>query len=142
MTRQHRFRLLSALALGLVAAGALAACGDDSPSTEEATSEVCDAREDIGDTLTQLSRLDPTDRADLAEVREDIADDVEELGSAGQELAESQWDDLEQAWDDFRETVDDFDQDTSFAEAREQLTSVTDEITSAWDEFASNVDCG
>jgi ABC-type transporter Mla subunit MlaD len=141
MTRQHPPRILAASVLALVAAAALAGCGDDGPSTEEATADVCAAREDLDDTLTQLSRLDPTDRSDLADVREQLAGEVDELSSAGQELAESQWDDVEQAWDDFRDTVDDFDQDTEFAEAREQLTAVTDEITGAWDDFVSNVDC-
>ncbi|HZA78616.1 MAG TPA: hypothetical protein VE623_19730 [Acidimicrobiales bacterium] len=141
MTRQHPVRILAASVLALGGAAALAGCGDDGPSTEEATSEVCGARDDLDDTLTQLNRLDPTDLPELADVREQLADDVDELNSAGQELAESQWDDVEQAWDDFRETVDDFDQDTSFREAREQLTSVTDELGNAWDEFVSNVDC-
>jgi hypothetical protein len=141
MTRQHPTRILAALVLVGAGAGVLAGCGDDEPSTEEATAEVCDARDDLDNTLTDLRLLDPTDRSDLAEAREQIADDVDELGSAGQELAASQWDNFEQAWENLQNTVDDLDQDTSFPEAQEQLSSAGEELTSAWDEFVANVDC-
>ena len=59
MTRQHPVRILAASVLALGGAAALTGCGDDGPSTEEATSEVCGARDDLDDTLTQLNRLDP-----------------------------------------------------------------------------------
>jgi chromosome segregation ATPase len=141
MTRQHPARILVALFVVGAGTGALAGCGDDEPSTEEATADVCDARENLDDTLTELDRLDPTDRSELDEARDEITDDVEELRSAGQELAESQWDNFEQAWESLGDTINDLDQDTTFREAREQLTSASEEITNAWDEFASNVDC-
>jgi chromosome segregation ATPase len=141
MTRQHPARILVALLVVGAGAGALAGCGDDEPSTEEATADVCDARENLDDTLTELDRLDPTDRSELDEARDEITDDVEELRSAGQELAESQWDNFEQAWESLGDTINDLDQDTTFREAREQLTSASEEITNAWDEFVSNVDC-
>ena len=103
---------------------ALAGCGsDEEPSTEEATTEVCDAREDLDRTLTDLGNLDPTDRSQLEDARQEISNDVDELSSAGQALAESEWDNFEQAWENLRDTVDSLDQDTTFAEAREQLSS-------------------
>jgi hypothetical protein len=141
MTRQHPARILVALVLVGAGAGALAGCGDDEPSTEEATTEVCDARQNLDDTLTDVERLDPTDRSDLTDAREEISNDVEELGSAGRVLAESEWDNFEDAWNNLRTTVDDLDQDTTFAEAREQLSSASEELTNAWDEFISRVDC-
>jgi hypothetical protein len=141
MTRQHPARILVALFVVGAGAGALAGCGDDEPSTEEATADVCDARENLDDTLTELGRLDPTDRSELADAREEISNDVEELGDAGRVLAESQWDSVEEAWNNLRNTVDDLDQDTTFAEAREQLSSAGEDLTNAWDEFVSNVDC-
>jgi predicted nuclease with TOPRIM domain len=141
MTRQHPARILVALFLVGAGAGALAGCGDDEPSTEEATAEVCDARQNLDDTLTDLELLDPTDRSDLADAREEISDDVDELSSAGQALAESEWDNFEQAWENLRDTVDGLDQDTSFAEARDQLSSAGEELTNAWDEFTARVDC-
>jgi hypothetical protein len=141
MTRQHPARILVALVLVGAGAGALAGCGDDEPSTEEATAEVCDARQNLDDTLTDLERLDPTDRSDLTDAREEISNDVEELGSAGRVLAESEWDNVEDAWNNLRTTVDDLDQDTTFAAAREQLSSAGEELTNAWDEFISRVDC-
>jgi hypothetical protein len=141
MTRQHPARILVALVLVGAGAGALAGCGDDEPSTEEATTEVCDARQNLDDTLTDLERLDPTDRSDLTDAREEISNDVEELGSAGRVLAESEWDNVEDAWNNLRTTVDDLDQDTTFAAAREQLSSAGEELTNAWDEFISRVDC-
>ncbi|MGH9229648.1 MAG: hypothetical protein ACRD07_13160 [Acidimicrobiales bacterium] len=141
MTRQHPVRILAVLVLVGAGGGALAGCGDDEPSTEEATADVCDAREDLDDTLTDLGRLDPTDRDELGDAREEISDDVDELSGAGQELAESQWENFEQAWENLRDTVDDLDQDTTFREAREQLSSAGDELTGAWDEFVSSVDC-
>jgi len=141
MTRQHPARILVALVLVGAGAGAIAGCGDDEPSTEEATTEVCDARQNLDDTLTDLERLDPTDRSDLTDAREEISNDVEELGSAGRVLAESEWDNFEDAWNNLRTTVDDLDQDTTFAEAREQLSSAGEELTNAWDEFISRVDC-
>jgi flagellar biosynthesis chaperone FliJ len=141
MTRQHPTRILVALVLVGAGAGALAGCGDDEPSTEEATAEVCDARQNLDDTLTQLDMLDPTDRSDLADAREEISNDVEELGSAGRVLAESEWDNFEDAWNNLGSTVDDLDQDTTFAEAREQLSSASEELTNAWDEFTARVDC-
>ncbi len=141
MTRQHPARILVALVLVGAGAGALAGCGDDEPSTEEATTEVCDARQNLDDTLTDLERLDPTDRSDLTDAREEISNDVEELGSAGRVLAESEWDNFEDAWNNLRTTVDDLDQDTTFAAAREQLSSAGEELTNAWDEFISRVDC-
>jgi hypothetical protein len=141
MKRQQPARILAALVLVGAGVGALAGCGDDEPSTEEATAEVCDARENLDNTLTELGRLDPTDRSDLAAARDEISNDVDELSSAGQKVAESQWDDFEQAWENLRDTVDSLDQDTTFREAREQLTSAGEGLTSAWDEFVSNVDC-
>jgi ABC-type transporter Mla subunit MlaD len=141
MTRQHPMRILAALVIVGAGAGALAGCGDDEPSTEEATAEVCDARQNLDDTLTDLKDLDPTDRSKLAEARDDIANDVDELSSAGKVLAESEWDNVEQAWQGFQDAVDNLDQDTTFAEALDQLTSAGDELTSSWDEFVSRVDC-
>jgi ABC-type transporter Mla subunit MlaD len=139
MTRQHPARILAALVL--VGAGALAGCGDDEPSTEEATTQVCDARANLDDTLTQLNRLDPTDRSELADAREQISNEVDDLSDAGKKLAESQWNDVEDAWDNLRNTVDDLDQDTSFAEARQQLSSAGEELSTAWQEFTSQVEC-
>ena len=118
MTRQHPVRVLAVLLLVGAGAGALAGCGDDEPSTEEATAEVCDARQDLDKTLTDLGTLDPTDRSQLEAAREEISNDVDELSSAGQALAESEWDNFEQAWENLRDTVDSLDQDTTFAEAR------------------------
>jgi ABC-type transporter Mla subunit MlaD len=141
MTRQHPARILAALVLAGGGAGALVGCGDDEPSTEEATADVCGARDDLDDTLTELERLDPTDRDDLADAREEISDDVDELSSAGQVLAESAWDSFEGAWENLRDTVDDLDQETTFAEAREQLSSAGEELTGACEEFVANVDC-
>jgi hypothetical protein len=120
MTRQHPARILAALVLVGAGAGALAGCGDDEPSTEEATAEVCDARANLDDTLTQLGRLDPTDRS---------------------ELAESQWNNVEDAWNNLQDTVNGLDQDTSFAEARQQLSSAGEELGSAWQEFTAQVEC-
>jgi uncharacterized phage infection (PIP) family protein YhgE len=141
MTRQHPVRLLAVLLLVGAGAGALAGCGDDEPSTEEATAEVCDARQDLDKTLTDLGTLDPTDTSQLSDAREEISNDVDELSDAGQALAESEWDDFEQAWDNLRDTVDNLNEDTTFAEAHEQLSSAGEELTSAWDEFTSRVEC-
>jgi predicted nuclease with TOPRIM domain len=141
MTRQQPARILVALVLVGAGVGALAGCGDDEPSTEEATAEVCDARQNLDKTLTDLGTLDPTDRSQLSDAREEISNDVEELGDAGNVLAESEWNNVEDAWNNLRDTVDDLDQDTTFAEAREQLSSAGEELTNAWDEFTSKVDC-
>jgi chromosome condensin MukBEF ATPase and DNA-binding subunit MukB len=142
MTRQQPARILVALVLVGAGTGALAGCGDDEPSTEEATAEVCDARQDLDKTLTDLGTLDPTDRSQLSDAREEISNDVEELGDAGKVLAESEWNNVEDAWNNLRNTVDDLDEDTTFAQAREQLSSAGEELTTAWDEFTSRVDCG
>ena len=141
MTRQQPARVLAVLLIVGAGAGALAGCGDDEPSTEEATTEVCDAREDLDETLTDLGNLDPTDRSQLADARDEISNDVDELSDAGEQLAESEWDNVEQAWDDLRDAVDNLDEDTTFAEAREQLSSAGEELTSAWNEFTSRVEC-
>jgi ABC-type transporter Mla subunit MlaD len=139
MTRQHPTRILAVLVL--VGAGVLAGCGDDEPSTEEATAEVCEASGNLDKTLTDVSNLDPTDTSQLADAREEISNDVDELSDAGKALAESEWDSFEQAWDNLRDTVDNLDEDTTFAEAREQLSSASEELTNAWDEFISRVEC-
>jgi hypothetical protein len=141
MTRQHPARILAAFVLVGAGAGALAGCGDDEPSTEEATAEVCDARQNLDKTLTDLGALDPTDRSQLADAREEISNDVDELSDAGQQLAESEWDNFEQAWDNLRDTVDNLDEDTTFAEASEQLSAAGDDLSSAWDEFTARVEC-
>ncbi|HKA84640.1 MAG TPA: hypothetical protein VKD21_12290 [Acidimicrobiales bacterium] len=141
MTRQHPATILAALVLVGAGGGALAGCGDDEPSTEEATTQVCDARANLDDTLTQLDRLDPTDRSELADAREQISNDVDDLSDAGKKLAESQWNDVEDAWNNLQSTVDGLDQDTSFAEARQQLSSAGEELSSAWQEFTSQVEC-
>lgn len=141
MTRQHPVRILAALVLVGGGAGALAGCGDDEPSTEEATAEVCDARQNLDKTLTDLGTLDPTDTSQLADARNEISDGVDELSDAGKQLAESEWDNFEEARDNLRDTVDNLDENTTFAEAREQLSSAGEELTSAWDEFVSRVEC-
>lgn len=131
------------LGAGVLSAGALAAgCGDDSPTTEEATADVCDARDDLDETILAAERLDPTDSEELTDVREQIADDVDELGDAGQQLAESAWDDVESAADDLRETIDDIDADSDFREANQQLSSAREQLAEAWATFVSDVDCG
>jgi chromosome segregation ATPase len=126
----------------LLAVGLVAGCGDDGPSTEEATAEVCDARENVDEELVDVSRLDPTDADDLNQVRDDLADEVDELDSAGQELAEAEWEDVENAVDQLRDTIADFDADTEFGEANQQLSEARDQLTEAWDAFVSGVDCG
>jgi ABC-type transporter Mla subunit MlaD len=141
MTRQHPVGILAALVLVGAGAGALAGCGDDEPSTEEATADVCAAREDLDKTVSNLDNLDPTDTSQLAETRDEISDDLEELSDAGKKLAGSDWDNLEQAWEDLRDTVGNLNQDTTFAEARDQLSSAVDGLTGAWDDFISKVDC-
>ncbi len=134
-------KIIAAIVLVAAGAGVLAGCGDDKPSTEEATADVCDARQTIDETLHDLNTLDPTDRSQLAEARDNLANDVDELSSAGKALAESEWDNVENAWEGFKDTVDNLGQDTTFAEARQQLSSAGEELASAWDEFTSKVEC-
>jgi TolA-binding protein len=129
-------------ASAVLVVGLAAACGDDGPSTEEATAEVCDARENVDEELVDVSRLDPTDVDDLNQVRDDLADEVDELDSAGQELAEAEWEDVENAVDQLRDTIGNIDADTEFGEANQQLSEARDQLTEAWDAFVSGVDCG
>ncbi len=138
MTRQHWTRLIAGLVL--IGAGATA-CGDDEPSTDEATADVCDARDDVGQTIGSLIRFDASDTEKLREARDELGGEVDELSSAGQRVAESQWDDVEAAWDEFRGTVGDLGGDTSFNEAAEQLTDSREQLTDAWDSFTSSVSC-
>jgi hypothetical protein len=122
----------------LLAAG----CGDDGPTTAEATADVCDARDDLEETMTEVERLDPTDGEKLSDARESLADDVDELSDAGQQLAEATWDDVESAADDVESALGDIDADTSFREANERLSTARDRLAEAWNSFLSDVDCG
>jgi uncharacterized protein YPO0396 len=141
MTRQHPVRILAAFVLVGAGAGALAGCGDDEPSTEEATADVCNARENVDATLATLGGLDPTDTSELSEVRQELADDIDELSSAGKQLNESQWDSVEEAWDNLRDTIENLDEDTTFSEAADQLASARAELNDAWDQFVADVEC-
>jgi hypothetical protein len=125
----------------LLAVGLAAGCGDDEPSTEEATAEVCDARDDLQDSIDEADRLDPRDTDKLNEAREELADDVDELSSAGQQLAEDEWDDVESATEQLRDAIGSIDRDTTFGEAAEALQSAQGALTEAWDNFVSNVEC-
>jgi hypothetical protein len=139
MTARRSVRFSAAIVL--LAVGAAAGCGDDEPTTEEATTEVCDARDSLDDTITDVSNLDPSDTADLDEARDELSDDVDELADAGRQLAESEWDDLEGAVDNLRDTVGSIGGDTTFSEAAEQLSGARDELVNAWDSFIAQVSC-
>jgi ABC-type transporter Mla subunit MlaD len=132
---------MRSVVVALFAAGLAAGCGDDAPSTEEATAEVCAARGEVDSVITEVERLDPTDLDQLADAREQIADDLDELAAAGQELAESAWDDVESAAEDVRDTIDDIDADSTFREANDQLSEARDQLAAAWEDFTSGVDC-
>ena len=110
----------------VLAIGLAAGCGDDGPSTEEATAELCDARDDLGDEIAGTDRLDPRDVDELNDAREELADDVDELSSAGQEVADSAWEDVERATEQLQEAVGSIDADTSFCEAADRLGSAQD----------------
>jgi DNA repair ATPase RecN len=128
--------------LVLLAVGLAAACGDDGPTTEEATAEFCEAQADIDETITDVRHLDPSDLDELDDAREELGDDIDELGSAGQELAEAEWDEVEDAADELQDTIDDIDADSSFREAAERLGEARGTLAEAWDDIVSNVDCG
>jgi hypothetical protein len=132
---------MGSVVIVLFAVGLGAACGDDAPTTEEATAEVCDAREDVDGVITEVDRLDPTDLDKLADAREQLGDDIDELAAAGQQLAESAWDDVESAAEGMRDTIDEIDADSTFREANEQLSAARDELVTAWEDFTSEVDC-
>jgi chemotaxis regulatin CheY-phosphate phosphatase CheZ len=140
---RSRRRVTSSLGVAVVAALVLAAgCGDDTPTADEATADVCDARDRVDEAITQTERLDPTDLDGLADVREQIEDDVDELEDAGQELSESAWDDVESAAQDVEDAIDEIDADSEFREANEQLSAARERLAEAWDSFVSDVDCG
>jgi hypothetical protein len=132
---------MGSVVIALFALGLAAGCGDDAPTTEEATAEVCDARDQVDSAITDVERLDPTDLDQLADAREQLADDIDELAAAGQQLAESAWDDVESAADDVRDTIDDIDADSTFREANQQLSDARDQLATAWEDFTADVEC-
>jgi Tfp pilus assembly protein PilP len=129
----------------LLAAVALAACGDS--AEENAQNTVCDARADISEKVDELKAMTPATfnvddasealsaiRADLTQIKdaqEELTDDRREQVSSANEAFESQ----------VTQIADQVGGSGSAADAQSQLTAAFQQLAASYEQTFARVDC-
>jgi hypothetical protein len=134
------------IALALLAAAAVAACG--ASGADKAQGDACDARARIAAEIEKLDGMSPTTvtsdavRASLTSIR----DDLETLGAARADLGEDRRDALKAANEAFAAEVRDVGanvlRSTSVEDAKTQLTTAIDALAASYRSTLGTYDCG
>jgi hypothetical protein len=137
----------AAVAIALLAALALAACGGESQE-DQARDQVCDARADIDRQVKTLQGLTPaTVTVDaVRESVEAITNDLGEIRDAQGDLGDERRQEVEAATDAFAAEVGEVGstilRSTSVEEARSQLGAAADQLAESYRTTLGAVDCG
>lgn len=138
--RRRRVGVVGA-GLGLTAMALLGACGDD----ESASDEVCDARDDLDENVTELRDLDlgATSINDVQDILGDINDDLTDMRDADEDRLSPQIDDLESSVDDLGSAVADLGSSSSLDAAADTLRDALGNVGDAAEELrtAAASDC-
>jgi hypothetical protein len=136
----------AAVAIALLAALALAACGES--QEDQARDQVCDARADIDRQVKTLQGLTPS-TVTVDAVRESveaITNDLDEIRDAQGDLGEERRKEVEAATDEFAAEVGEVGstilRSTSVDEARSQLGAAADQLAESYRTTLGAVDCG
>jgi len=143
-------RLVVVTVVFVVAALALAACGsDDEPSAEEqASAQVCDARDGIAEEVDRLAGMTITTVTadDVTSSLRAIQGNLQTIADNESELSADRRQEVEQATsrfaDEVRGVLSVLGRSLSLSDAREQLSTALSQLGEAYRSSLERIDCG
>jgi hypothetical protein len=137
-----RLLILTTGLLVLTVAVAAIACGDDEPSEEEATADLCSDLEELGTAADALQEVDAdTSVEDAEEARNDVEDAVEEVEAAAEDVAEARVDAVAQAFIAVDETIEGISGDDTLGDVAGSLLEDGAAILTAQENLVSELGC-
>jgi hypothetical protein len=134
-----------ARAVALAVALALAAgCGDDDePSTEEATAELCAARDDVSAQIQAASDLNLGDLSadSLEEAVDSVGDRIGEVRDAANQVIGDRWQEVEDAFDEVRTAVGNIGSDLPLQESVTAVRTAAGDLKTAVEAAFSGLQC-
>jgi len=122
---------------------ALAGCGDDEPSEEEAVNQLCGDLErfaaTLGDVAGSLSINSSVD--DIRAARDEAQAAFDEVRESARDVAGIRLDELAQAWDEFTAAIDSISESGSISEALTTLRDASEQLSTAFADAFRGLDC-
>lgn len=137
-------RKVFAVAAGLMVLSTvfMAACSDDEPSEEEATSSYCSDLEALSDALAAYADLGVDSTIDEVEAaQEDVSDAFAAVQESSSDVVDARLDDLESAYDDLASQVNDISGEDTVGEAITSIAAAAQQVEAARADLVSSADC-
>jgi chromosome segregation ATPase len=134
---------LSAIVLALSML-ALAACGDDDPSPEEAMADLCTDLTELQASVQNLSQVasNPNATVDqLEDARDEVDEQLDAVQSAAEDVDEAEVDALNEAYDNLDQSIDDIDDNATLADASASVQDEIAAVNTAWEQVLTGLNC-
>jgi hypothetical protein len=139
MMTKRAVALVLAAAVVVLATG----CGDDEPTEEEATAELCAAKADLSARVQGATDVELADLSvdSLEEAVDSVGDEIGELGDAAEQVIADRWKEVEDALDGLRSAIGDLDSDEPLQESVAGVTAAAGDLRTAVDAAFSELGC-
>jgi hypothetical protein len=135
-------RLLAIVALALVAATALAACGGDKESPAEAKQNLCASLDDFAASVVALQGVGLTSSQDqIQSALDDINQAWEQVVADAKDVKSVNTDNIKATYDDLRQAVENRPTDQPVTQVIAGLEPKLSAFAQAWKQFAGSLDC-
>jgi gamma-glutamyl:cysteine ligase YbdK (ATP-grasp superfamily) len=135
-------RLLGIVALALVAATALAACGGDKESPAEAKQNLCASLDDFAASVVALQGVGLSSSQDqLTSALDDIDQAWQQVVADAKDVKNVNTDNIKSTYDDLKQAVQNRPTDQPMTEVISGLGPKVTAFAQAWKQFAGSLDC-
>jgi gamma-glutamyl:cysteine ligase YbdK (ATP-grasp superfamily) len=135
-------RLLGIVALVLVAATALAACGSDKESPAEAKQNLCASLDDFAASVVALQGVGLSSSQDqISSALDNIDQAWQQVVADAKDVKTVNTDNIKSTYDDLKQAVQDRPTDEPLTEVIAGLEPKLTAFAQAWKQFAGSLDC-
>jgi gamma-glutamyl:cysteine ligase YbdK (ATP-grasp superfamily) len=135
-------RLLGIVALALVAATALAACGGDKESPAEAKQNLCASLDDFAASVVALQGVGLSSSQDqIQSALDDINQAWEQVVADAKDVKSVNTDNIKATYDDLRQAVENRPTDQPVTQVIAGLEPKLSAFAQAWKQFSGSLDC-
>lgn len=135
-------RLFGILALALLAATALAACGGDKESPAEAKQNLCASLDDFAASVVALQGIGLSSSQDQIKSALDNVDQAwQQVVADAKDVKNVNTDNIKSTYDDLKQAVQDRPTDQPMTEVIAGLEPKLTAFAQAWKQFAGSLDC-
>ena len=120
-----------------------AGCGDDEPTQEEATAELCVAKADLTTRAQGAADIDLTGVSvdSVQEAVDSVGDEISDLRDAAEQVIGDRWQAVEDAFDGLRSAVDDIGSDQPLQESVAGVKTAAGDLRTAVEAAFSDLGC-